>query len=1299
MDGIFEAVAKQFRAMVARVRGRRWLRRLAITLLVVIALYGLGGFFGVPYILRRVLTTQVATSINRPVTVGRIRFNPFRLRLELDRLHVGDRDPQRPFVDLGHLQVKVSWLSLFRLAPVVRQFSVVAPRIYLVRTGDQTFNFSDLIAGSKTPAPPHPAGKPQRFSFSNIELADGAIYLDDQVLAQRHTIDHIRLGVPFVANMPGAVNIFVQPLLRMTIDGSRFRLGGNAKPFVKTQETVVDLSLHQLDLTRYFAYSPIKFPIKLLKGTFSTLLHLHFINDQNQPHITLDGGAALDGIEVHDAADSPLLSLGHAVTDLDEVKPLENVFHLKRIYVDGLNAHLARNADGTTNLTPLTAAATAPKATTATPAPSGTQVPTALATPTASATPSASATPTAGSTPTPAQLAAQMQFAASSPVPTPPATAAAEKAPMDFALGSFELAGSAVEFTDKSQPTPAMVALNAIHVTMDKLRMPGEGVAPFAFNGNLSGGGAIAVKGGLGLQQHQVTTDVSLDQVDLPALKGFAAQFLHGDLSTGKLTASATVKTDFGANSFNVHVEPASAEIDNLDLRGTTANEDPVGWGKLAVTVAQVDLASHQATVNQVRADSLKLFVKRDHRGELNLLGLIRGSPQAAATPKASPKREAHRVRPSRRATKVARTPATPPPSGSGSQWRYHVASVVLDKAEIHSVDEHGARPVKLDIIPLGMNLKDISDDLSKPITLELDGVVGKESFKLDGEAAPVPLEAKIHVATKRLDLTAINAYLPDQVNATIAGAALTMNGDVTASNRRNHLNGAYRGDLTLGGVRLLDKLTRDKFMTWSSFNASHIVAEYGGEKPKVRIGGLALTNFYSRVILNSNGRLNLKDITSGPQQAPTSLTRANATAPSPVPTPAPTPSPANAAVPPPAPKPVDADIAIGGITLQGGHVNYTDNFIQPHYSADLTDIVGTIGAFGTSSTTPADVLVDAQVNGSPLNIKGSVNPLTPLAYVNIGAKADSIELSGLSPYSTKYTGYPIVKGSLTVDVHYLLQDQNLTATNHIVIDQFTFGDKVESKDAINLPIRLAVALLKDSRGVIDLTIPVSGSLNNPQFSIGGVIWGVIKNLIVKAATAPFSLIASAFGGSGGGEELNYIEFKPGYADLTADSLKRLATITKALNDRPALKLDISGRVDPRVDQDGLRLAKVDEEVLEQKIKAEGEAENGAAPSLTPDEYNKYLTKVYKRAKIDKPRDIIGLAKSLSADQMKKLLAANEKVSDADLHHLADARANAVRAALAKTVAPARLFIIPPKLNADDVKDKGKTTRADLSLS
>ncbi len=336
-----------------------------------------------------------------------------------------------------------------------------------------------------------------------------------------------------------------------------------------------------------------------------------------------------------------------------------------------------------------------------------------------------------------------------------------------------------------------------------------------------------------------------------------------------------------------------------------------------------------------------------------------------------------------------------------------------------------------------------------------------------------------------------------------------------------------------------------------------------------------------------------------------------------------------------------------------------------------MTDMEGSIGAFGTKSTEPAPVSLNGQINGSsPINIDGSINPLAPTAFVDIKAKADAVELTGVSPYTVKYTGYPIVKGTLTVDVHYLLDAGKLTADNHIFIDQLTFGDHVDSPDATNLPIRLAVSLLKNSKGQIDVRIPISGSLSDPQFSIGSVILGAFMNLIVKAATAPFSLIASAFGsvtGGGAQQDLGYIEFKPGYSTLTPESQQKLDTIAKALADRTALKLNIEGRVDPKFDTDGYKEASLDHSITVLRHRAEGDSDGTAKnPELSKEDYDKYLKKVYSAGDFKKPRDMVGLAKTQPPDEMKKLILENTPVSDQDLKNLADARANAVRAYLSQ---------------------------------
>ncbi|MDC6239724.1 DUF748 domain-containing protein, partial [Ralstonia solanacearum] len=408
---------------------------------------------------------------------------------------------------------------------------------------------------------------------------------------------------------------------------------------------------------------------------------------------------------------------------------------------------------------------------------------------------------------------------------------------------------------------------------------------------------------------------------------------------------------------------------------------------------------------------------------------------------------------------------------------------------------------------------------------------------------------------------------------------------------------------------------------------------------------------------------------------------------------PAGTPAPAVAA----APKAGGADLRIDAITLQDGNIRFTDNFVKPNYTANLTAIGGAVGTISTSAgQQPADVTLRGSVDGTaPVDIHGKVNPLAPTAFVDLSAKANDIELTNLTPYSAKYAGYPITKGKLTVDLHYLLDQGKLSADNHIFIDQLTFGDRVESKDATNLPVRLAVALLKNSRGEIDVRVPVSGSLDDPQFSLGGVIVRAFVNLIVRAVTAPFSLLANAFGG--GGEELGYIEFDPGTAAISQASMAKIDKLATALKDRPALKLDIIGRVDPATDRDGLRREAVNRQIREQKLKDAGDTAE-ADNTVKPEEMDKYLERAYKAAKFPKPRNAIGLAKSLPPDEMRKLMETNVQATDADLHELAQRRANAVHVALAERVEPARLFVVAPKLDAEGIKDKGKTTRVDFAL-
>jgi hypothetical protein len=463
------------------------------------------------------------------------------------------------------------------------------------------------------------------------------------------------------------------------------------------------------------------------------------------------------------------------------------------------------------------------------------------------------------------------------------------------------------------------------------------------------------------------------------------------------------------------------------------------------------------------------------------------------------------------------------------------------------------------------------------------------------------------------------------------------------------------------------------------------------------------LADFYSRLIVNADGTLNLQNIMVKAGQggvsttAPTTSTDAAA---KPAAGPATTPTPAAAAAEP-APDPgVPRNIRIGKITLQGGNVNFSDFFIKPNYSANLTGIGGNVTEMAPDK--PAELELRGKVdNTAPVEIAGSLNVLAKELSLDIKASARDIELPPLTPYSVKYAGYGIEKGKLSVTVKYRIENRKLAAENNVRLDQLTFGDKVESPTATKLPVLLAVSLLKDRNGVIDIDLPISGSLDDPQFSVGGLVVRVIVNLLTKIITAPFTALASAFGG---GVELSFVEYAAGSATLDNEARKRLDALAKALNERPALKMEVTGRVDATGDRESLKQAHVESRVKAEKMKRltrEGKAPASVDDvSVGKDEYPALLKAAYGEEKFPKPRNVIGLAKDLPVPEMEKLMITNAQVTEEDLRQLANRRAQAAKGYLVEAgkVPAERVFLVAPKLGGDEPKDKAKPTRADFAL-
>jgi hypothetical protein len=511
-------------------------------------------------------------------------------------------------------------------------------------------------------------------------------------------------------------------------------------------------------------------------------------------------------------------------------------------------------------------------------------------------------------------------------------------------------------------------------------------------------------------------------------------------------------------------------------------------------------------------------------------------------------------------------------------------------------------------------------------------------------------------------------------------------------------IKAAYKGDVAVTDFASVDKPTTQDLLKWKTLTLGAV--DFNLEPLKVAVDQVALAEFYARIILSAEGRLNLQDIARPPGDAPP------AAAPAPKPdAPAPPPAAAGgektpASPPKPAVQALPSNIRVGKITLQGGDVNFSDFFIKPNYSANLTGVGGAVTEITPEK--PGDVELRAKIdNAAPVEILGRVNPLAADLFLDLKAAAKDIELPPMSPYSIKYAGYGIERGKLSVKVDYHIENRKLAAKNNIYLDQLTFGEKVESPTATTLPVTLAVALLKDRNGVIDVNLPISGSLDDPQFSVIGIVFQVIGNLIVKAVTAPFALLGAAFGG---GEELAYIEFSPGSAALDGEDVGKLKNLAKALAERPGLRLDIAGRVDPDADREGLKRASIERKVKAQKfddLRREGKVPASAdAARVEPAEYEKYLRRAYGEEKFPKPRNAIGFARELPVPEMEKLMLTHAQVTDEDLRLLANARAQAAKDWIVDEgkVPAERVFLVAPKLTADGIKDKGKPTRVDFAV-
>ncbi|WP_261523309.1 DUF748 domain-containing protein [Burkholderia multivorans] len=1243
-------------------RSRRT-RRIGLGILIFLVLFGLLGFFAAPPLIRHIAEQQLSKQLDRPATIRRVALNPYTLNLEADSIHVGEHGGQGDFIDIAKLVVRPSWTSLFRGAPIVNEIRLDSPRFRIVRYDAQRFNFTDLIEKFSTPSKPD--SKPTLFSVSNIQINNGRIDFDDRLLNEKHVVDDWTLGVPYIATLPSKTDIFVEPKLRMRFDGSPIAIDGKTKPFAQSRESEIALKFDRLDVPKLISYVPAKLPVAVTSGLLSSDLSVNFVMSGDTPALRVSGTVDLTDAKVTGPASEPLFAARGVHVAAAGLEPLRNAMHFDEIRLDRPVIDLSRDKQGVLNVEKLAGSpAAAPKA--------------------------ASAAANGASR---AAVAA-----ASAPAASGAQAADTKTPPLDLTIRHVAIDGGTVNLDDRVPATPTALALTKLAATLDGFALQRKTPAKYTLSTSLSRGGDLKAEGTVDVAAKQVDTKLVVDALALAPLQPYLGEATRARVLDGALGATVNAKADWGKTPLDAQVADSELSLKSLKLATPDAKAPAIVLPDARAKIAKVDVAARTAEIASVDAHGLALDVKRLKNGNIDLAAFA--SPAQPAVPQRTVARKAQAAAPS---------------------WHYRIDALNVKEASANFTDLSTPRPVKLAIKPLDLSVQKLGDDMTKPLPVQLKATLNRKgSLNVTGDVTAQPLKIALKIDGNRVDAAAFEPYFGSALNATIASALLNAQGNLTFAQAKDTMRAAYRGNVALVDVRMLDKATSDPFAGWRSLALTNLKANYDDKGTDVDAARVTFSNFYGRVLLDAQGRLNLNDIVAketGPAQ---SLTR-DASKSEPVPlspgvTPPAAAQAASAAAAQQASAPAAASATVvvkaapapqrpvrmhfGELVLQNGRVTYTDNFIKPNYTANLVAIKGTVGAFGTDSTTSAPVDVAANLAGNgPISIKGSVNPLIDKPALDLTATAHDIELTNLTPYSAKYAGYPITKGKLNVDLHYQLANDQLKANNHIFIDQLTFGDHIDNDTATKLPVKLAISLLKNTRGEIDVNLPVSGSLSNPEFSVGGLIWRALLNLIAKAVTSPFSLLAHAFGS--GGEDLGYVEFAPGSAVLTDAQQKKLDTVVKMLTEKPSIRLDLIGRVDPDKDTPGLRTAYVDRLVRQQKLKdvvGQGESIDPMTVNVEPGEYDKYLTRAYKAADFKKPRNLIGLQKTLPEADMKKALAEHAPADDNALRALAQQRAQAVRQYLDGKIDAKRVFVVAPKLDAKGIEDKGATTRVDFGL-
>ncbi len=816
---------------------------------------------------------------------------------------------------------------------------------------------------------------------------------------------------------------------------------------------------------------------------------------------------------------------------------------------------------------------------------------------------------------------------ASEPTQTAPP---APSKPRTIAIDHFLIQGARIELVDRSLREPFATTLGPVTLELNGFKTAPDSNNSYAFSGRTEAGETFAWTGVFSTEPLRSQGRLSLEKLRLPKYGPYYQDQVAFDLRDGALSLQADYTFQWSAGTHILKVDKGSLDLLNLKLGEPGKAENAVELPRLEVREVQADLIARSAVIGSLMAHDGKFTMVRLKNGELSLVNLFKVKPQ-------------------------------PPSKEPETPFQFRLKEAGLKGFAVTFEDQCTVRPVRLQADQIDLRLQDFSLDPKASVRLTAALVLeGHTQFRAEGTVLPFKPAMDLALNLENLDLPALDPYLEPGLDVRVNRGQLSLDG---------RLRGTFQGKATdalslQGRVRLerfeaMDGAQQEPFLRYKALRLTGL--DFSTNPRRLSIQDVALLDAEHRMVISRDGTTNVARALKTPPEPATPST-----------------APALGAMVPATP--ADAfKVAIAKVQMRGGRLTFIDRSLEPNAAFLISDLEGVNTGLSTEATDKASLSLTGKAGGvAPLSIQGHSMPLRRDQDTDVTLRIQGADLSDFSPYTGKYLGYTVRKGKLDVDAHLRIQDRKLNALVKTRMDQFYFGDRTESPDATHMPVKLALAILRDRKGLIALELPVDGNLDDPNFRYGRIVWKALLNVLTKIVTSPFSVIGSLFGAAD--QDLSFVAFAPGLGEADAEARKKTEILAKSMLERPDLSLEVEGTVHP--DADGAALKK---EALEQRIqRAKVKSLQARNPELDPttvrvaaEERPRWLAEAYEAAfPAPKSKDEKVKVPPPPPAEMEQRLLGTLKVDPNQLRELADRRTKAIVKLLLEDgkVEPSRVF-------------------------